>query len=73
MPEQLGRLLLLVGGLIALAGGVLYLAGRLGIGRLPGDLLWRGENWTVYVPLGWMILLSIVLTIVLNLLSRGGE
>lgn len=73
MPEQLGKLLLLVGGLIALAGGVLYAAGRLGIGRLPGDLLWRGENWSVYVPLGWMIVLSVVLTIVLNLLSGGGE
>lgn len=73
MSEQLGKVLLVTGGLIALAGGVLYLAGRLGIGRLPGDLLWRGDNWTVYVPLGWMILLSVVLTIVLNLFSGGGE
>ena len=73
MSEQLGKILLVVGGLIALAGGAMLLAGRLGIGRLPGDLAWRGENWSVYVPLGWMIVLSVVLTIVLNLLSGGGD
>ena len=73
MSEQLGKFLLVVGGLIALAGGAMLLAGRLGIGRLPGDLVWRGENWSVYVPLGWMIVLSVVLTIVLNLFSSGGE
>lgn len=72
MPEQLGKVLLVAGGTIALAGGVLYLAGRLGIGRLPGDLLWRGDGCTVYVPLGWMIVLSVVLTILLNLFSGGG-
>lgn len=73
MSEQIGKLLLVAGGLIALAGGLVLLAGRLGIGRLPGDLLWRGENWTVYVPIGWMIVLSVVLTIVLNLIAGGGE
>ena len=73
MSEQLGKFLLVAGGLIALAGGVMLLVGRLGLGRLPGDLVWRGENWSVYVPLGWMIVLSVVLTIVLNLLSGGGD
>lgn len=72
MAENLGRILLILGGLIAAAGGVLLLAGRLGIGRLPGDLVWEGENWAVYVPLGWMILISVVLTLLLNLFS-GGE
>jgi hypothetical protein len=71
MSEQLGRFLLWAGLLVAAVGLLLLLAGRLGIDRLPGDLVWRGENWTLYVPLGWMILLSVVLTIVLNLLGRG--
>lgn len=71
MSEQLGRFLLYAGLAVAGIGLVLLLASELGIDRLPGDLVWRGENWTVYVPLGWMILLSVVLTILLNLLTRG--
>lgn len=73
MPEQLGRMLLLTGLAVAGLGLLLLVAGKLGLGRLPGDLVWEGENWTVYVPLGWMILLSVLLTLVLNLLSGGGE
>jgi hypothetical protein len=67
---QLGRVLLLVGLAMAALGLLLILAGRLGLGHLPGDISWRGEGWAVYVPLGWMILLSVVLTVLLNLLSR---
>ena len=70
MSEQLGRVLLLLGLVIAAVGLVLLLAGRLDIGRLPGDIVWRGEDWSVYIPLGWMVLLSLVLTIVLNLVFR---
>lgn len=70
MSEQLGRLLLVVGALIAAAGGIVLLASRLGIGRLPGDIVWEGEGWRVYVPLGWMVVLSIALTLLLSLLSR---
>lgn len=73
MPEQLGRFLLVTGLVVAAVGGVLLLAGKVGLGRLPGDIVWEGENWRVYVPLGWMILLSVLLTILLNLLSRGGD
>lgn len=72
MAENLGRTLLVLGLLVAAAGGILMLAGRLGVGRLPGDLLWEGDNWAVYVPLGWMVVISVVLTLLLNLFS-GGE
>lgn len=70
MSENLGRLLLAAGVALAVAGGLVLLASKLGIGRLPGDLLWEGENWTVYVPLGWMVLLSVALTLLLNLFIR---
>ena len=73
MPEQLGRFLLITGLVVAAVGAVLLLAGKIGLGRLPGDIVWEGENWRVYVPLGWMVLLSVVLTLLLNLLSRGGD
>lgn len=63
---------LLVGGaIVLLALGLLFLLlGRLGIDRLPGDLMFRRGNATVYFPIGLMILLSVVGTIVLNLVFR---
>lgn len=67
MSEELGRILLVAGLLIAGVGLVVLLAGRLGIGRLPGDVVWEGENWTLYIPIGWMVVLSILLTIVLSI------
>jgi len=68
--EGLGRLL--IGGALVLLvlGGLFLLLGRLGLDRLPGDLVFNRGNFTVYFPLGLMILLSIVGTIVLNVLLR---
>jgi hypothetical protein len=68
--EGLGRLL--IGGAIVLLvlGGIFLLLGRFGVDRLPGDLVFRRGNLTVYFPIGLMILLSIVGTILLNLFFR---
>ncbi|NBB84645.1 MAG: DUF2905 family protein [Bacteroidetes bacterium] len=65
---SLGRLLLVAGLALALLGGALLLAGRLpGLGDLPGDFRWETERGTsVYMPLGTMIIVSLVLTILLN-------
>jgi hypothetical protein len=68
--ETLGKTLLALGVLLAVLGGVLLVLSRAGIDRLPGDLAFRGRNVTVYVPLGLMILLSVLLTIALNLFWR---
>ncbi len=60
-------------GLLALAVGVvLILLGRtnLPIGRLPGDILYRGKHTTFYFPLATSILLSVVLSLVLYVLGR---
>lgn len=70
MTGHLGRILLVVGVLAMVTGLLLLLSDRIGLGRLPGDIVWRGENWTVYFPLGWMILLSVVLTVILNVIWR---
>ena len=68
--EGLGRLLI-VGALVLLVlGGLFLLLGRLGLDRLPGDLVFRRGTLTVYFPIGLMILLSVVGTIVLNLILR---
>ncbi len=69
---DLGRVLLGAGLVLALLGGALLLAGRFGLplGRLPGDLHWRGRHTEVWAPLGTSLLLSVLLTLVLSLLSR---
>jgi hypothetical protein len=68
--EGIGRLL--IGGAIVLLvlGGLFLLLGRLGLDRLPGDLVLKRGNVTVYFPIGLMILISIVATILLNLFFR---
>jgi uncharacterized membrane protein YwzB len=68
--EGIGRLL--IGGAIVLLvlGGLFLLLGRFGLDRLPGDLVFKRGNVTVYFPIGLMILLSIVGTIVLNFFLR---
>jgi multisubunit Na+/H+ antiporter MnhG subunit len=68
--EGVGKLL--IGGAIVLLvlGALFLLLGRLGIDRLPGDLVFRQGNATFYFPIGLMILISVVGTIVLNLVFR---
>lgn len=68
--ESIGRFLLAGGVLVALAGLVLILLGRVGLGRLPGDILIQRENFTLYFPLATMILVSVILTLVVNFLRR---
>jgi uncharacterized membrane protein len=68
--EGLGKLL--IGGAVVLLvlGGLLFLLGRFGVDRLPGDLVFRRGNFTLYFPIGLMILFSVVGTIVLNIVFR---
>jgi hypothetical protein len=67
----LGRLLILVGALLVLAGAVLLVAGRIPwLGRLPGDVTVRRGPVTFYFPLATSIVLSVLLTLLLNLFWR---
>lgn len=70
--ETIARYLMLGGIALFLIGGGVYLAAKLGIplGRLPGDIRIEGENGTFYFPLASSILVSVVLTILLNLIVR---
>ena len=71
MLESLGRLLIWLGGGLLLVGLLMIAAGRItGLGRLPGDIVIRRENVTVFIPLATMVLVSFVLTIVLNAIVR---
>ncbi|HEX8172077.1 MAG TPA: DUF2905 domain-containing protein [Thermoanaerobaculia bacterium] len=63
--------LLIVAGMILIAAGLLFpLLARLGIGRLPGDVLLRRGNATFYFPIVTCIILSIVLTLLMRLFRR---
>ena len=64
---DVGRVLLVFGVVLAVVGGALMLFGRF---HLPGDLTFKSGNTTVYIPLATSIILSIVATIVLNLVFR---
>jgi hypothetical protein len=68
--RSIGLLLVAVGVAVVLLG-LLVMAGFFGwFGRLPGDVRIDGGNFRVYVPIASMILVSVVLTLVLNLMRR---
>jgi len=70
--RELGRVLLLFGGLLVLTGGLFYFGSRLPfrLGRLPGDLVYRGKHATLYFPLATCLVISAGLSLLLWLLSR---
>ena len=70
--EPLGRVLI-VGGVVLAVVGVILVAspGIPFLGRLPGDVRIENDNVKVLIPIGTMIVLSILATIVLNVIGRG--
>jgi hypothetical protein len=70
--ENLGRLLVILGLVLVVVGGLIYLTSRLNLplGHLPGDIRVQTGNITCFFPLATMILLSILLTVGLNLIIR---
>jgi len=68
----IGRGLVVAGAVIVIVGLALILASRwnLPLGRLPGDVPWRGKNTVVYFPIATSIIISIVLSLILYLMSR---
>ena len=67
MPGEVGRLPLVFGVILIVVGGALMLFGRF---HLPGDVTIRTGNATVYLPLATSVILSIIATVVLNLVFR---
>ncbi|HTY13594.1 MAG TPA: DUF2905 domain-containing protein [Candidatus Omnitrophota bacterium] len=69
--EPLGRLLIIIGVSVVLVGAFfMFLAKVPWFGRLPGDITIARAGWTFYLPLTTMILVSLVLTVILNLIFR---
>ena len=71
MLHTLGRFLILVGLVIALVGLLLVLSEKIPwLGRLPGDILIKRGKWIFYFPLATSILLSILITLLINLFRK---
>jgi len=70
--ESIARFLVIGGILLILIGGGVYLAAKFGIplGRLPGDIRIEGKGGSFYFPLATSILVSVLLTILLNVIAR---
>jgi hypothetical protein len=70
---DLGKILLVFGGVIIVVGVALLIAGRfnLPLGRLPGDIVYRGKNTVFYFPLTTSIVISVVLSLIFWLFGRG--
>ncbi len=72
MMEQMGKLIALMGALLLVVGLFMMFFEKLpfGLGKLPGDIVIKRDNFTFYFPLATSILLSLILTLILNLLFR---
>jgi hypothetical protein len=70
--ENIARYLMLGGIVLFLLGGGIYLAAKFGIplGRLPGDIRIEGQNGSFYFPITSSILVSVILTIIVNVIAR---
>jgi Protein of unknown function (DUF2905) len=69
-PENFGRILIIAGVALVVIGVLFSFARILRFGSLPGDFHWSGRGWQIWLPLGTSLLLSVVLTLLLNLFFR---
>ncbi|HEU5326095.1 MAG TPA: DUF2905 domain-containing protein [Candidatus Limnocylindria bacterium] len=70
MSPELGRVLLVIGIVLVVVGGLAMAGVRLPFGRLPGDIAIEGERGGFYFPIVTMLVISIVLTVLVNLFLR---
>ena len=68
--RDLGRLLIMLGAILIVAGLLFTVSGKIGLGKLPGDFVYRRGNFSFYFPLMTSIVLSIVLSLLLWLFRR---
>ena len=68
--ETAGKILLVTAAALALLGLVVLLVGKLGLGRIPGDILIERDGLTIFIPLGSMLLLSVLGSLLLYLIRQ---
>jgi hypothetical protein len=69
---DVGKLLIVLGAVLLLAGVLFTVLDKtnLPLGRLPGDIVYRGKNTTFYFPLATSVLVSVVLSLLLYVVGR---
>jgi thiosulfate reductase cytochrome b subunit len=71
MDRSLARLVILAGIVLVLLGITMLVVPRIPwLGRLPGDFRWSRGTWTISAPIATSLILSLILTIIINLISR---
>ena len=70
MSPELGRFLVVIGVVLVIVGTLAIAGIRLPFGRLPGDISITGDRGGLFIPLGTMLLVSIVLSVLFNLVLR---
>lgn len=70
MSPEIGRIVLAIGIVLVLIGGLAVMGVKLPFGHLPGDIAIEGERGAIYIPLGSMLVISVILSLVLFLLRR---
>lgn len=65
--NPLPKFLMLAGAALLVLGALLFVGQRLGLGRLPGDFSWEGRNFSFHFPLATSLVVSLVLTVLLNM------
>ena len=70
MPPEIGRIVLVIGIVLVVIGGLAVMGVRLPFGNLPGDIHIQGENGSIYIPLGTMLVISLILTLIFNVFLR---
>ena len=70
MTPEVGKILLVIGLVLVVVGGLAAIGVRLPFGRLPGDIAIEGERGGIYIPIATMIIVSVVLTVLVNLFLR---
>jgi hypothetical protein len=70
MSPELGRFLAVIGVVLVVVGGLAMAGIRLPFGRLPGDIAITGEHGGLFIPLGTMLVVSVVLTLLFSLFVR---
>jgi hypothetical protein len=70
VSPEIGRIVLIIGIVLVVVGGLAVLGVRLPFGHLPGDIAIEGERGAVYIPIASMLVISLILTIVVNLFIR---
>lgn len=69
--NDVGKILMIIGGLILIVGGLLYFFGRIPwLFNLPGDIIIKRKNFTFYFPLMTSILISLLLTLLFYIINK---